>query len=329
MRRVNIVGSLPPPIGGTTVLFQELANYIGRRGCDFRIIDLQKVGAMRVLILCFLRDARFSLFNLSSSRIWFLPAIALIAKVTRRSFGVRCFGGSWDVEFSEGGVIQRKLFLWAMRQSEFFCFETKHLVNYFAARASADIEWLPNTRSHVGAGPAAPEKRRFLYIGRVCREKGLDVLAEALEGSDIEVDVYGPVDPDYTLPLTPGLLYKGVLDPSLVVGTMVGYQGLVFPTQWRGEGYPGVILEAFIAGIPVISSRWRSIPELFVDNDTLLITPKDPGALRDALMRVKQGVVNVGEICDRQKQTLKLLQADHWHGRLLALCSGVGQGGAK
>ncbi len=57
------------------------------------------------------------------------------------------------------------------------------------------------------------------------------------------------------------------------------------PTEsGRREGIPVVLMEAMASGVPVISSRISGIPEL-VDHEQngLLIPPRDPEALADAL----------------------------------------------
>jgi len=47
------------------------------------------------------------------------------------------------------------------------------------------------------------------------------------------------------------------------------------------------VLEAMLAGLPVVASAVGSIPELVVDGETgYLVPPDDPGALADALIRV-------------------------------------------
>jgi glycosyltransferase involved in cell wall biosynthesis len=60
---------------------------------------------------------------------------------------------------------------------------------------------------------------------------------------------------------------------------------LVLPSE--GEGQPICILEAMHFGIPVIATRVGGIPETVMEGETgLLIPPRDPGALLDAIDRL-------------------------------------------
>ena len=48
-----------------------------------------------------------------------------------------------------------------------------------------------------------------------------------------------------------------------------------------------MLLEAFAAGVPVITTRWRSIPEIVEDEvNGLLVSVKSPDVLRDAILRL-------------------------------------------
>lgn len=56
----------------------------------------------------------------------------------------------------------------------------------------------------------------------------------------------------------------------------------------RREGLPVVIMEAMSAGLPVVASAISGIPELVEDGQTgLLVPPKDPDALADAIIRLE------------------------------------------
>lgn len=60
------------------------------------------------------------------------------------------------------------------------------------------------------------------------------------------------------------------------------------PTEsGRREGIPVVIMEAMASGVPVVASHLSGIPELIAhEQDGLLVPPKDPGAIADAVQRL-------------------------------------------
>jgi glycosyltransferase involved in cell wall biosynthesis len=120
--------------------------------------------------------------------------------------------------------------------------------------------------------PAA--SRILISIGRLERQKGIDVLLDAIEQLDpLPDDVHflivgdGPDAPQLRqrveeMRLTDRIHFVGRRDD--VPGLLAASMALVLPSRW--EGMPNVVLEAMAAGRPVIASRVEGIAELVRDH---------------------------------------------------------------
>ena len=322
---IVILGTLPPPLGGTTVLFKSFVDYLRREAKYVVVCDMARAGLLRVFSLSFLRiRTKFVLFNVSSVRIRYFIAVWLLFSIFRKKYAFRGFGGGWDVVYSDLSVLERFFFRRSLKAASFVCFETRHLVSFFSKLDAGSICWLPNTRSDDARRvlTSAPESERFIYLGRICDEKGVRLLLEAIQRAKGEIEVYffGPIDGDFDFDSVRGAEYCGVMDPDDVIASLRRYKALVLPTRWTGEGYPGVVLEAFAAGIPVLSSRWRAIPELFEGNEALLFDPSSVEDLLEKMLGVSAGSIDTAEIVRRQKSLLSQFSPQFWNEKLLAMC---------
>jgi glycosyltransferase involved in cell wall biosynthesis len=53
-----------------------------------------------------------------------------------------------------------------------------------------------------------------------------------------------------------------------------------FLSYWKGEGFTGVIIDAFIAGVPVIATGWNMNTEIIEDGiNGFVIPPNDTVSL--------------------------------------------------
>ncbi len=56
-----------------------------------------------------------------------------------------------------------------------------------------------------------------------------------------------------------------------------------FPTYYSAENQPGNLIEAMAFGLPIITTRWRSIPEMLPENYPGIVDPKSPAQIAAAL----------------------------------------------
>jgi glycosyltransferase involved in cell wall biosynthesis len=123
---------------------------------------------------------------------------------------------------------------------------------------------------------------KLCTFSRVCKEKGIEDAVNAVISAnehfgriEYSLDIYGQIDsnqkewfaklqetfPDY-------IKYGGLVPFDKSVEVLKDYFALLFPTFYAGEGFPGTIIDAYAAGLPVISSDWKYNPEIIKENAT-------------------------------------------------------------
>lgn len=136
---------------------------------------------------------------------------------------------------------------------------------------------------------------RLVFVGRLARQKGLDLLLEAvarLPGREAALDIVGDGPERERLEGLAASREAGC--PVRFLGWRSGddlvacYQSAdVFVVPSRDEGMPNTVLEAMACGLPVVGSRISGIEEAVRDGETgLLFPPGDVGALADTIARL-------------------------------------------
>jgi glycosyltransferase involved in cell wall biosynthesis len=159
------------------------------------------------------------------------------------------------------------------------------------------------------------EGTTLLYVGRVSREKGLELLSEAFrqlvdEGAGVSLAIIG--DGPYREEMEERL--KGY--PALFTGYLAGddlswgYASadlFVFPSAT--DTFGNVVLEAQASGLPVVVSDAGGPRELMIDNETGLVFPAgDRNALVAAIRRLVLDRVSL-EHMGRNSRRFTLLKA--------------------
>lgn len=147
------------------------------------------------------------------------------------------------------------------------------------------VEHVPNRVPVAPTLVPAPNIKRVLFAGAVCRRKGVDVLMEAwptvLEHhADAELLLAGPAA-DVTPPRLPGVRVLGAVPPQHVRALIRDVDVAVLPS--RSEGLPMFVLEAMAAGRPVVATDIGDLAELVGDGGRV-VKPGCAASLAEALV---------------------------------------------
>ena len=136
------------------------------------------------------------------------------------------------------------------------------------------------------------EGRRIGFVGRLSREKGADVLVEAvalLHEPEVAVSVLGDGRERSALEalaatrgLASRITWHGVV-PDAARLTQA-FDVLVLSS--RTEGTPVALFEAMAASVPVVATRVGGVPAVVGEKEALLVPSEQPEALAQAIARV-------------------------------------------
>jgi glycosyltransferase involved in cell wall biosynthesis len=198
------------------------------------------------------------------------------------------------------------------------------------ARRIAGAVFIPNPASRVHLqGPrqaffAGSERRTLGWMGRLVPLKNVPWLIENLEAIGCNLLVQALDTPLLTVAeLARQVEECGLRDrvrflpPGRDVGTLLrSVDALVVAS--RHEGFPMVVVEAGMLGVPVIATRVGALPELFAE-EILFFDSADAASLRQALAEAgpawgEKLRAKVSRLCDRDaviSQYLDLVERAH------------------
>ena len=226
-------------------------------------------------------------------------------------------GGSYDLLHEELSPPERRVLRAMLRRFERIIVLGDGLRSMldFAPEVKDRLVSVPNglpSESFAAPGPrttAPSEPVQLLFLSNLVESKGyLEVLRAAAllkqRGTAVHVHLAGefrtsPDDDVVTSPRHAATLVSE-LTASLGITSDVTLHGLVgewdkqrllercdvlvLPTYFRYEGQPISIIEAMAAGLPVVSTRYRAIPDLVSDRETgVLVDDTRDTTLADAI----------------------------------------------
>lgn len=191
--------------------------------------------------------------------------------------------GGWLPKF----LLQRKHLSRILRKFDGIYVETNTMKSALEAQGFENIYVMPNCKkliilseNELEYSSGVPYK--LCTFSRVMQEKGIETAVNIIKKVNdrlgyiaYSLDIYGQVDTTQNewfeslkkqLPYY--VRYCGCVDDNQSVEVLQKYFALLFPTHFYTEGIPGTIIDAYAAGIPVISAKWESYSDVIEDGIT-------------------------------------------------------------
>lgn len=339
-KRIGIIGHFGGGhdfLDGQTVKTKVLYSEIKRRGyTDIFCVDTyyNKTNKLRLLLdtaRCIL-SCKTIIFLLSGNGIkTYLPILCMSKKFLNRRVFHDVIGGDLDQYIKRNPESVKYLSALDGNWVEF-----KKLKNELAEQGVENCTVIPNFKtldtSKALAAPTDEGRYKFCMFSRVMEEKGMTVAAEAVAGYNqchdkkIKLEIWGPVDDSYKEKFdevlekySESVSYMGCVDFDKSVEALTDHIALLFPTFWCGEGFPGTIIDAYSAALPVIATDWNANSELIKNFQTGWVYPNDK--VNDLYESIVWAMEHMDEMVAMRRNCsliAKHYSADYVMGRIIA-----------
>jgi glycosyltransferase involved in cell wall biosynthesis len=316
------LGGFPPPYGGVTIknhlLFTELKQHIEIQQSRFYNMDYSPLARMFWLCKELLSNDVALVIGVSKGSFKKLTSLLfLINKTQIKNSIVMIMGGTASQMIAEDIRLQK-----CVKEYKHIYVETNGMKEILCSNGIKNVSIFPNCRKKPNKGIAVSKNYgslRCVFFSLVSKEKGADILNDAAKllverNIDFTIDFFGHIEDEYkkefniSIESTDRVHYCGVFesDKENVYEKLNQYDVLLFPTRWKTEGVPGVLVEAKIAALPAIVSNVSFNAEIIEDGKNgMVLTENSSVELanaieclyydRDLLMEMKKNAKISGE----------------------------------
>lgn len=235
--------------------------------------------------------------------LFFVPLCSIFNRIFHRKLHYIVIGGWLNSYFDNHRVLEKLL-----NRFDSICVETSAMKKALESRGFRNIFLLPNCKklnvlSVESISEDTGEPRALCTFSRVMEEKGIGELVRTVENVNEKLgrtayilDIYGMIWDTYKdeferlkKSFPEYICYKGTVDFDKSTNVLRDYFALIFPTKFYTEGVPGTIIDAYAAGIPVISAKWESYDDIIDEGHTGIGFPLgDFDALERLLIEISE-----------------------------------------
>lgn len=269
----------------TKIITAEIEKQFGEK--NIFLLDLaggvKKIPSLLIKIPIMLaRCSNLIMMPVENGLMFLTPVLRFWNAFFKRKLHYVVIGG-WLPEFLKRRKLLRKM----LQKFGGIYVETQTMKKALEEQGFSNVLLMPNCKELTPLKleelvDLGKEPYKLCTFSRVMKEKGIadavdavKTVNEQLGRTVYELDIYGQIDSnqmawfaDLQKSLPEYVQYKGQVPFDKSMETLKNYFALLFPTRFYTEGIPGTIIDAYAAGVPVISAKWESFADVVEDGYT-------------------------------------------------------------
>lgn len=199
---------------------------------------------------------------------------------------------------------------------------------FVEARTRTQVTLIPNFAnvSEIASdcSPSGPVKR-CLYVGGVCKEKGIfDLFEVAQRFPNVEFKAIGKVEAGVAEVAPANVVLTGPLPHEEITSALHEADVFFFLSHYVHEGFANALCEAMAAGLPCIVTDWAANADMIGDKGGFVVQPGDIDACEESLraldnptLRRYQGKRNIAKVEEEYSEDVVLRQYIELYNRLV------------
>ena len=338
--RVVVVGPLPPPVHGAARITAATVEALRRSGADLTVFDTAAGGGARTYharrILCHVwAAARIATFRRVSAvyvggagglGLWYQSLVVAASRLRRVPVVFHHHSSQY---LDSPSAAMAALTMLGGRNVTHVTL-SQGMSDTLRARYSrvGETMWLSNSAFlDVSPRPGGRSSGASIVLGHLSNlshAKGLTAVLDTFEalldkGLDVELRLAGPAHARRDQELIQASLarfpsrinYAGALAAADATAFLGGLDLFLFPSRYRHEAEPLVVLEAAAAGVPTIAYAVGSLPEIIATTGGWLVPVE--GSFTEVVEQAIATLQRVGPVALREKvhSDLRQFHADN------------------
>lgn len=270
----------------TKIVTDELQSQFGKN----QVLEIDTCGGLKTLlkapfqvVQALRKSLNILIFPAHNGLRVYAPMLSLLRPLFRNRKLHYVVIGGWLPQF----LIQRPILTKILKHFDGIYVETNTMKKALEDQGFDNILIMPNCKklTALSEGELVYQNckpYKLCTFSRVMKEKGIEEAVAAVRYVNLQygrtvytLDIYGQIEPeqenwfdDLRRNFPEYVKYGGVVSFDKSVEVLKNYYALLFPTKFFTEGVPGTIIDAYAAGIPVISAKWQSFYDIVDDNVT-------------------------------------------------------------